>query len=135
MEVDEWCGADLFFFSLVIPVYSRRTRLVDPDKKPDSWAVKSYTDAAGGSVQSCGRGVGMTMFPNVWTYVPWGRRINEGWVAYDGKILAHKKSTWEFLEASGGLCGQCWKGWAIVCDFYNTLFVALHQVSSALCYK
>ena len=55
VEVDEWCRADLFYFSLVIPVYSHRTKLTDPDKKPDSWAVKSYTNTVGGSVQSLGR--------------------------------------------------------------------------------
>ena len=154
VEVDEWCRADLFYFSLVIPVYSHRTKLTDPDRKPDSWAVKSYTDAAGGSVQSLGRGVGMTIFPSVWTYVPWGKRINEGWVAYDGKSLAHKMSAWELLGplltlVCGGnrLTGKqvevfvdnagsvtMWrKGWSTVCDLCNTLLVALHQVSTALC--
>ena len=154
VTVDEWCRADLFYFSLVLPAYSSRTRLTDPDKKPDTWALKSHTDAAGGSSDSKGRGVGMTIFPNIWTYVPWGKRINHGWVAYDGKNLSHKMSAWElvgplltlvcggnlltgkqvqvFVDNAGSV--TMWdKGWSTVCDLCNTLLLAMHQVSTALC--
>ena len=93
VKIDDWCKADLFYFSLVLPVYSNRTKLQDPDRKPDSWAIKSHTDAAGGSTENMGRGVGMTIFPDIWTYVPWGRRINESWTGYDGKNLSHKLSS------------------------------------------
>ena len=96
----------------------------------------------------------MTLFPNMWTYVLWGRRINEGWAAYDGKNLSHKMSSWEllgplltlvcggnrltgkqvevFVDNSGSV--RVWnKGWSTVCDLCNTVLVALHQVSTALC--
>ena len=152
--LDDWCRADLYYFSLILPVYSRRTKLTDPDRRPDTWAVKSYTDAAGGSTVSVGRGVGMTIFPNVWTYVPWGKRINQGWVAYDGKNLSHKMSAWEllgplltlvcggnrltgkqvevFVDNSGSV--TMWsKGWSTICDLCNTILVAMHQISTALC--
>ena len=96
----------------------------------------------------------MTIFPNMWTYAPWGKRINEGWVAYDGKNLSHKMSAWELLGplltlVCGGnkLSGKqvevfvdnagsvtMWKkGWSTVCDLCNSLLVAIHQVSTALC--
>ena len=97
VEVDDWCREDLYYWSLVLPVYSHRSMLQDPDRKPDPWAVVSYSDAAGGS-ESYGRGVGTLIMPHTWTYVPWNRRINEGWLAYDGKSLSHKLSVWE-------LCG------------------------------
>ena len=153
VEVSDWCRADLKYFSLVLPVYSSRTRLQDPDRKPDTWAVQSHTDAAGGSTESMGRGVGMTIFPNIWTYVPWGRRINEGWTAYDGKNLSHKLSAWELLGPlltlvcggniltgkqvqvyvdNSGSVTMYRKGWLTVCDLCNTLLVAIHQVSTAL---
>ena len=153
VELEEWCKSDLYYFSLVLPAYSSRTNLQDPDRKPDTWAVKSHTNAAGGSTENLGRGVGMTIFPHVWTYVPWGRRINEGWTAYDGKKLSHKMSAWELVGplltlVCGGnrLSGRqvevivdnvgsvtMWaKGWSTVCDLCNTVLVAMHQVSTAL---
>ena len=137
----------------MLPSYGRRTVLQDPDRRPDTWAIRSYTDAAGGSKESIGRGVGMTIFPNTWTFVPWGKCINEGWTAYDKKNLAHKLSAWELLGplltiVCGGnrLTGKqvevfvdnqgsvtMWaKGWSTVCDLCNTILVALHQVSTAL---
>ena len=82
------------------------------------------------------------------------KSFNKGWVAYDGKSLAHKMSAWELLGplltlVCGGnrLTGKqvevfvdnagsvtMWrKGWSTVCDLCNTLLVALHQVSTALC--
>ena len=97
VEVDDWCRSDLLYFSLVLPVYSHRSQIQDPDRKADSWAVKKHSDAAGGRTESLWRGVGVTIFPNIWTYVPWGKRINEGWTAYDGKNLSHKLSAWELL--------------------------------------
>ena len=151
VTVSDWCRADLWYFSLVLPAYGRRTVLQDPDRRPDTWAIKSFTDAAGGSKENIGRGVGMTIFPKIWTFVPWGKRINEGWSAYDKKSLAHKLSAWELLGplltlVCGGnrLTGHqvevfvdnqgsvtMWaKGWSTVCDICNTILVALHQVST-----
>ena len=98
VKVDDWCREDLYYWSLVLPVYSRRSKLQDPDRKPDPWAIVTHSDVAGGSRESLGRGIGALVWPHTWTYVPWNRRINEGWFAYDGKSLAHKLSAWE-------LCG------------------------------
>ena len=39
--------ADLYYFSLVLPVYSGKAKIQDPDRKPDWGAIESYTDAAG----------------------------------------------------------------------------------------
>ena len=88
-----------------------------------------------------------------WTFVPWARRINEGWRAYDGKSLAHKMSAWELVGALLVVCctgnslsgGQVeifvdndgsvrmWnKGWTTKCDLCNTILLAIHQISAAL---
>ena len=111
VEVDDWLDKDLYYFSLVLPVYGRRTELQDPDKRPMAGAEKAYTDAAGGSRASVGRGVGMLVAGTEWTYIPWGRRINEGWRAYDGKSLAHKMSAWELVGPLMVVCctGNRWK--------------------------
>ena len=153
VEIDDWCEKDLGYFALVLPVYAHRTVLQDPDRRPMAGVVSSHTDAAGGSMESVGRGVGMTVFPRVWTYVPWGRRINQGWRSYDGKSLAHKMSAWElvgplltvsctgnmfsgrqvevFVDNDGSVMMYN-KGWTTKCDLCNTVLLALHQVSTAL---
>ena len=105
VEVDEWLEKDLYYFSLVLPVYGRRTELQDPDRRPMAGAEQAYTDAAGGSRTSVGRGVGMLVSGGKWSFIPWGRRINEGWRAYDGKSLAHKMSAWELV---GPLVASRW---------------------------
>lgn len=153
VEVDEWLEKDLYYFSLVLPVYGRRTELQDPDRRPLAGAERAYTDAAGGSRAKVGRGVGMLVAGSDWTFIPWGRRINEGWRAYDGKSLAHKMSAWElvgplmvvccmgnrlsgkqvvvFVDNDGSV--RMWeKGWTTKCDLCNTLLVAIHQVSVAM---
>lgn len=151
--LDNWCREDLYWFVIMLPIYSQRTELKDPDRKPDHWTVKSYSDAAGGSAISPGRGVGSTIFPNMWSFIPWGKRINLGWRAYDRKKLSHKMSAWELVGplltlVMGGntLSGKQLvvyvdnegsvlmykKGWSTVCDLCNTLLLAIHQVSTAL---
>ena len=73
--------------------------LQDPDRQADLHsAFHCYSDAAGGSREQLGRGVGAIIIPsNIWSFITWGRRINEGWAAYDEKSLASKMSAWELV--------------------------------------
>ena len=155
IRLSEWCCSDLYYFKLVLPVFSHRARLQDPDRKADLHsALHCYSDAAGGSRESLGRGVGAVIISTgLWSVITWGRRINEGWAAYDGKSLASKMSVWELVGpllalTIGGnrLSGKqviAWvdndgsvsmyrKGWSTVCDLCNIIIVALYQVSIAL---
>ena len=59
VSVSDWCRSDLFWWKRALPVYSFRSGLTDPDCRPGPLAVVSHTDAAGG--------VGITIFPNIWT--------------------------------------------------------------------
>ena len=153
VEVDDWLEKDLYYFSIVLPGFSRRAELQDPDRRAMAGSAKAYTDAAGGSRTKVGRGVGMLVEGTTWTFVPWARRINEGWRAYDGKSLAHKMSAWELVGAllvvcctGNSLSGKqveifvdndgsvrMWdKGWTTKCDLCNTILMAMHQISVAL---
>ena len=153
VEVDDWLERDLYFFSIALPAYSRRSELQDPDRRAMAGSPKAYTDAAGGSRTKVGRGVGMLVDGTMWTFVPWGRRINEGWRAYDGKSLAHKMSAWELVGALLVVCCtgnrlsgkqveifvdndgsvRMWnKGWTTKCDLCNTILLAIHQISVAM---
>ena len=76
----------------MLPMCNRRTRLQDPDRKPRHSAIKVYSDAAGGSLDHLGHGVGVAIYPGTWAYLPHGIKINAGSMAYDGKSLANKLS-------------------------------------------
>ena len=78
VSISDWCRSDIHWWKQALPVYSFRSSLVDPDRRPGPHAVVSHTDAAGGSTKSFGRGVGMTIYPNIWTFVMWGNMINRG---------------------------------------------------------
>ena len=65
VSVSDWCRSDMFWWKQALPVYSLRTCLMDPDRRPGPLAVVSHTDAAGGSRRSFGKGVGMTKVEDI----------------------------------------------------------------------
>ena len=60
------------------------------------WAVNVYTDAAGGTLDSAGRGTGGVMGSS-WFYVPWSTGVNGGFVKVDGKKVGRKLSALELI--------------------------------------
>ena len=142
-----------FWWKTALPVYSHRTSLTDPDRKPGPSAVRAHTDAAGGSVKSFGRGVGMTIYPNTWTFVQWGNMINKGFKTADGKSLDSMLSAWELLGPllvvctapdkvrnkqvvvmvdNEGSVRMYTKGWTTKCQLCNTIIVAINEIAVAL---
>ena len=97
VSLREWTRADLFWWKISLPLYNNKTKLQDPDRKPEPHALKAYTDASGGSNDKSNRGVGMVIFPNIWAHLAYGEKINCGHLAYDGKLLACKMSVWELV--------------------------------------
>ena len=55
-------------------------------------ALQGFTDAAGGSLDSFGNGIGAFLPLNTWAYVPFGFRINGPGVDETGKKLCLKMS-------------------------------------------
>ena len=80
-----------------MPVFSHRSALTDPDRKPNLSALIADTDAAGGTTRSFGRAVGMAIFPSTWTVVQWGNKNDSGAVGDGNKILDSRMSAWELL--------------------------------------
>jgi hypothetical protein len=60
------------------------------------WTRECYTDAAGGTLDGVGRGVG-AVSEDWWAYIPWPRKINCGVKAADGKKLSRKLSALELV--------------------------------------
>jgi hypothetical protein len=153
VSISDWCRSDFFWWKTCLPALSYRSELFDPDRRPNPSAMKAHTDAAGGTMKSFGRGVGMAIFPNTWTFVQWGKKINEGAKSDNNKKLDSLMSAWELL---GPLLVVCTapdkvrnkqivamvdnegsvrmynKGWTTKCQLCNTLLVAINEVALAL---
>ena len=153
VSVSDWCRSDLFWWKQALPVCSYRSPLVDPDRRPGPSALVSHTDAAGGSLRSFGKGVGMTIFPDLWTFVMWGRKINGDGKTTNGKALESLMSAWELLGPLLTLCTapnrvrnkqvvvmvdnegsvrMFDKGWTTKCQLCNTILVAINEIAVAL---
>jgi hypothetical protein len=61
-----------------------------------AWCRECYTDAAAGTLEAVGRGVG-AVCGDWWAYVPWTKKINCGVKADDGKKLSRKLSALELV--------------------------------------
>ena len=62
------------------------------DLNPNPNSIKIYTDAAGGSTVTKENGIGSCIFPGIWARLTHGSKTNNGFLAADGKSLAHKLS-------------------------------------------
>ena len=153
VNLTDWTRADLSWWKLVLPLFNRKTKLQDPDRRPEPRALRAYTDAAGGSLHGQGRGVGMVIFPNIWAQLTYGNLINGGHLAYDGKLLSCKMSVWELVGPllvlvcapdtvrnrqvvtyvdNAGSVQMYSKGWATQCNLCNSVIRAIHLVAEAL---
>ena len=153
ISLADWTRADLTWWKTVLPLFNGKTKLRDPDRKPMPSALQAYSDAAGGSSQTAGRGVGMVIFPSTWAVFQYGEIINSDQLAYDGKLLACKMSVWELVGPllvlvcapdivrgnqvvtyvdNAGSVQMYNKGWSSKCNLCNTVVRAIHLVANAL---
>jgi len=99
VSISSACRRQLRFWLLFLQVCSGRMSIPAPVGAANSGALNAYTDAAGGTCESVGRGTGGVM-NDWWYYVPWARRINAGGWRVDGKKVGRKLSA---LELAGPL--------------------------------
>jgi hypothetical protein len=86
----------LFFWYTMVLATSGCTRIPHVGGLLPPWTRECYTDAAGGTLDSVGRGMG-AVSEDWWAYVPWPRQINCGVKAADGKKLSRKLSALELV--------------------------------------
>jgi hypothetical protein len=142
----------LHFWLVVLQVSTGHARIPRPELVIPAWAREFFTDAAGGTMESVGRGCG-GVTRGWWFYVPWAQKINSGVRAQDGKKLGRKLSALELVGPliclAGGydLCRDAsvrirvdnsgsvniWKkGYSSNCDLCSTLVLATATVAAAL---
>ena len=80
----------------MIKLCSGRGKLLNPDKSLPPWAIEVYTDAAGGSMNTVGLGVG-AVTDRWWSYVPLSRAININKTKINGRYLGRCMSALELV--------------------------------------
>jgi hypothetical protein len=142
----------LFFWYTMVVATSGHTRIPEPLGVLPPAVRECYTDAAGGTLEGAGRGVG-AVSDGWWVYVPWPRKINCGVKAADGKKLSRKLSALELVgpllcvTAGSGFCRgravrvwvdnigsvRIWqKGYSLSCGLCNTLVKAIGTVAAGI---
>jgi hypothetical protein len=151
VELNPQLRRQLYFWWLILRVTSGWSPIPCRLGLP-AWARDCYSDAAGGTMEALGRGVGVVS-EDWWVYVPWGKKINCGMRAQDGKKLSRKLSA---LELVGPLlcvtAGAAWcrgrpvrvwvdnvgsvtiwkKGYSTRCVLCTTLVKATATVAAAI---
>jgi hypothetical protein len=141
----------LSFWAVCLKATNGRCSIPVPFQRPAPWAADYYTDAAGGTLDSPGRGCG-GVAPGFWFYVPWPRKISAGVKFSDGKKLSRKLSALELvgplicLSANFQQCKnsvvtiwvdnagsvKIWeKGYSTSCQLCNTLVKAIACVAAS----
>jgi hypothetical protein len=142
----------LQFWLIVVRATLGTAEIPRPEGPLPAWATEFYTDAAGGTLESVGRGCG-GVSGTWWFYVPWARKINCGVRALDGKKLSRKLSALELvgpLVCVAAAVEKCrdqlvriwvdnigsvkiWKkGYSSSCDLCSTLVTAIATVAAAI---
>jgi hypothetical protein len=140
-----------FWYTLVL-VCAGGARIPSVGRKLPPWTRECYTDAAGGTLEGVGRGVGAVSL-DWWVYVPWPRKINCGVKAADGKKLSRKLSALELVGpllcvTAGhlfcrGRTVRVWvdnigsvtiwnKGYSLSCGLCTTLVKAIGTVAAGI---
>ncbi len=144
----------LHFWLVMLQACSGWAAIPADAERITGWATECFTDAAGGSLESAGRGVG-GVIPSLrwWTFAQWARSINDGSYCYEGKKVARKMSALElagpllimaaaaeqirgkpvrFWVDNSGAC-QIWrKGYSLKCKLASTIVKALASIGAAL---
>ena len=142
----------LGFWELLLKAVSGMGSIMDGGRPMPAWTREVFTDAAGGTLDSVGRGCG-GVSEEWWFYVPWTRKINAGVRAADGKKLSRKLSALELVgplvamaaapDRWRGQAVRFWvdnagsvriwaKGYSLRCGLCTSLVKALAAVAAAL---
>ena len=147
------CKEQLYWWWLMLPVCSGKSPITRPDISLSPQAIAAYSDAAGGTLQKLGHGVGGILGDDVWFYVPWPRWLNAGKTNSDGVRFDRKMTVLEMLGPLAVLVAEpdrvrnkhvevfvdnqgavsiFAKGYTSSCVYTYTIVLAIHEVAVAL---
>jgi hypothetical protein len=105
VQLDQPFKRQLALWLLLLRSCSSDLAIPDPSCRMPPWTHNIFTDAAGGTIDTVGRGCGGVYGPK-WFYLPWSRQINSGAHKVGEKKVGRKLAA---LELIGPLIAvSCW---------------------------
>ena len=153
VALSDWARAEAWYWRCLLPFCAKRMPLPDPDYGLPPWTMHAYTDSAGGTTASLGRGAGAVIAPSWWCYLPWGEVINGYKKFEDGVMFRNKMSAWELVGPllvltagvdrvrnrnliipvdNAGSVAIFQKGWCTSCLLCSTLVLAISEVAASI---
>jgi hypothetical protein len=152
ITLSDQCKRQLRFWALMLESCNNKLTIPNPSPSLPPWAIDVFTDAAGGTLESLGRGVGGVLLDQ-WFYYPWSKKINSGFHRVAGKKMARKLAALEmagplvaiacaadllrrqpvnFWVDNAGAVGAWRKGYSAACSICTTIAKAISYLAAAL---
>ena len=96
VEMTDMMRAQLMYWRVLLPTCSGRVPIPNLNVGVAPWTLEFYSDAAGGSLDKKGQGMG-AMGPSWWAYMAWPRSVNCRKRRSDGVALGRKMALLELL--------------------------------------
>jgi len=96
IELSQPCRQQLWFWLLMLKACQEDVSIPKVPMYLPPWALEAFTDAAGGTVDSLGRGTGGVL-GTWWFYYPWPKRVASGGWRIDGIKVGRKLSALELI--------------------------------------
>jgi len=96
IEVPVECRRQLWFWLQMIKVCQEAVSIPKCPEHLPAWTLDAFTDAAGGTLDSCGRGTGGVL-GSWWYYFPWPKRIASGGWRIEEIKVGRKLSALELI--------------------------------------
>jgi len=151
VHLSDSCRRQLHFWGVLLRACHGKISIPVADPTLPPWAFQAHCDAAGGSLESVGRGSG-GVCGSAWFYVPWSQEVNAGRCKLNGKKVSRKLSALElvgplvFVAAmhekfrrravkifvdNAGSVGVWKKGYSNCCALCTTIVKAISTVAAA----
>ena len=102
VEVPDDCKRQLRYWEVALRACNGRLSIPDPGLVTPPWSLELFTDAAGGTLETPGRGCGGVLGQQ-WFYIPWSIRVNGGSWKVEGRKVGRKLSALELIGPLAGL--------------------------------
>ena len=153
LDISDMCRAECYWWIINIQTGAHRSLIRRPWIGISASAIKSWTDAAGGSLEKVGHGVGGIIPPHTWFYLPWPQWLNKSHTNSQGVKFSRKLTCLELLGPlvtltlatdmirnqhlivyvdNQGSCDIFRKGYSTACFYSGTVVRAMHEIADAL---